>query len=131
MVVPPGCVMQDGCALLLLKLILRIPLLLQCPLCCRDFTINSLFYNLNDDTVEDFSGKGAVAVAAQQNRTAAGNCYAACQRHVSTASHLMCVLGTLYFTHISSTRTLQNLDQFSDMQPMQAEAGNRTWGGLD
>lgn len=25
---------------------------------CRDFTINSLFYNLNEGVVEDFTGKG-------------------------------------------------------------------------
>lgn len=31
---------------------------LCCVFPCRDFTINSLFYNLNEGTVEDFTGKG-------------------------------------------------------------------------
>lgn len=33
-------------------------LLLTVMFGCRDFTINSLFYNLNDDVVEDLTGKG-------------------------------------------------------------------------
>lgn len=32
--------------------------MLCCVFPCRDFTINSLFYNLNEGTVEDFTGKG-------------------------------------------------------------------------
>jgi tRNA nucleotidyltransferase (CCA-adding enzyme) len=29
-----------------------------CIVACSDFTINSLFYNLNEGVVEDYTGKG-------------------------------------------------------------------------
>ena len=35
----------------------------------RDFTINALFYNINEDKVEDFTGQGLVDLKAGLNQS--------------------------------------------------------------